>query len=68
MTPEQRKRIERKLVLTYLLVAILTFGAAFNLEYNDEIRAPEYNSFIALFCAALWPLYWSTKVFSFLRP
>ena len=58
------------LVLLYVLIAIITFGYAFNLEYkpSDSPFAPGDRLMATFGCAAGWPLYWSVKATQHLRP
>lgn len=59
------------LASTYLLAAVITFGFAFNLEYEREDKmyssAAERNVARSLGCAIGWPLYWSVKASQSLR-
>lgn len=58
------------LVLLYVLIAIITFGCAFNLEYtpSTSFSATGDRLISALGCAFGWPLYWSVKATQHLRP
>ncbi len=58
------------LVLLYVLIAMITFGCAFNLEYKPS-TSPFANGdrlFATFGCALGWPLYWSVKATQHLRP
>ena len=57
-----------KWVLTvYFLVALLTFGAAWHLDYrvahpNALVSTEEVNFLGSMVAAMGWPLYWSIKI------
>lgn len=59
-----RKRLIINLWATYAGVAVLTFGHAFN-AYKPDPRITMQEMarlYIAIPCAAAWPLYWSVKL------
>jgi hypothetical protein len=59
-------------LITYLLIAILTFGYSYNAGYesprNTFVTAEETNGARAMMSAMLWPLYWSLQAFKSIRP
>lgn len=61
-----------KVVLTYITITILTFGASYNLEYKPEkTNTPDQRisyTMESAFCSVFWPIYLSVKAFSPLRP
>jgi len=60
-----------KLFLSYAVIAILTFGIAYNRgyeEFENHLDSQFFNMFRAAFCGIAWPVYLSTEVFSGLRP
>jgi len=66
-----KERTLTAIFCAYLLGALLTFGVAWNVDYQ---RAPsvytndgEVNFVRSMACAIAWPLYLSTKGFGFLR-
>ena len=67
-----------KFAVTYLVMALLTFGYASNAEYaeNEIINVTGYvhevsgsdRAAAAVLPAIMWPLYLSYKAFYFVRP
>lgn len=58
------------LIAIYALVAILTFGSAWNHNpYTSSNRADDdsMNITSSMTCSLLWPLYWSYRIFEVTR-
>lgn len=53
--------MKKTLITLYVIVAVATFGHAWNRDYAnlDEPLQQAKALTAAPFCAALWPLYWS---------
>lgn len=58
--------------IVYGLIGFLTFGMAYNLDYeapkSNLVSSAEINTARALMSGMMWPLYWTTKGFINLRP
>jgi hypothetical protein len=60
-------RIYGYTIAAYILVAIISFGHAYNNVELSNAKArddePLFRSLSGLMCGGLWPLYWSVHMF-----
>lgn len=60
------EKTQNRIVMTYIVIGILTYGIAFNRfeanENNKFISPIEGKALVGLMSGAFWPLYWSVQL------
>ncbi len=52
--------MKKILITVYVVMVVVTFGHAWNRDYDEHPDRHMAASTVAPVSAALWPLYWST--------